>query len=192
MNKKLKRTIKKGKGNKRAGKISGSSSERKKKALVKINKATVKLKRKQEPCPICFENIKKQDRVETTCGHFFHKKCLQGWCIQKVKEDKDCFCPVCKTDLILQTREAKNKIAEKKRLANKKVDIGRISPGRLQRMAAIDEQGRLETIRRQERREEIRRRGEELREQRRIAREERQRLRAQREAAQNPTENVVQ
>ena len=166
MNKKLKRTRKKGKGNKRAGKISGSSFERKKKALVKINKATVKLKRKQEPCPICFENIKKQDRVETTCGHFFHKKCLQGWCIQKVKEDKDCFCPVCKTDLILQTREAKNKIAEKKRLENKPVVLSpaareRIRLGREQldreeeELRARVEQGTIRRAERQRRREEI-------------------------------------
>ena len=151
---------------KKAGKISGSSSERKNKALVKINKATVKLKRKQEPCPICFENIKKKDRVETTCGHFFHKNCLQGWCIQKVKEDILCFCPVCKTDLILQTREAKNKIAEQKRLENKPVVLSpaareRIRLAREQRHRELEElesrveQGTIRRAERQRRREEI-------------------------------------
>ena len=113
---KFPKTRKRGKGSRKAG--NSKSSNTKKKALEKINKATVKLKRKQEPCPICLEKIAKKDRVETTCGHSFHKKCLQGWCIQKVKEDEDCFCPVCKTDLKLQTREAKNKIAEKNRLKN--------------------------------------------------------------------------
>tara|TARA_Y100001970_G_scaffold290725_1_gene425480 strand:+ start:5421 stop:5984 length:564 start_codon:yes stop_codon:yes gene_type:complete len=126
---------------KKAGKISGNSAERKKKALVKINKATLKLKRKKEACPICFENIKKKDRVETTCGHFFHKNCLQGWCIQKVKEDILCFCPVCKTDLILQTREAKNKIAEKKRLENKPVVL---SPAARERIRLAREQRNIE------------------------------------------------
>ena len=163
MNKKLKRTIKKGKGNKRAGKISGSSSERKKKALVKINKATVKLKRKQEPCPICFENIKKQDRVETTCGHFFHKKCLQGWCIQKVKEDKDCFCPVCKTDLILQTREAKNKIAEQKRLEKKNQQrIRPIRPMQGEELLRHEERFERRAEQRRREREERERRMEEI------------------------------
>ena len=170
MNKKLKRTRKKGKGNKRAGKISGNSVERKKKALVKINKATVKLKRKAEPCPICFENIKKQDRVETTCGHFFHKKCLQGWCIQKVKEDKDCFCPVCKTDLILQTREAKNKIAEKKRLENKPVVL---SPAARERIRLAREQRNREREQRNREAEELQTRVE----QGTIRRAERQRRR---------------
>jgi len=126
----------KGKYRKKAGN-SGNSSTKKKKALEKINKQKIRLKRKQEPCPICFENIKKQDRVETTCGHFFHKKCLQGWCIQKVKEDEVCFCPVCKKDLILQTREAKNKIAEKKRLENKPVVL---SPAARERMRLRREQ----------------------------------------------------
>tara|TARA_Y100001970_G_C14254763_1_gene874474 strand:- start:992 stop:1450 length:459 start_codon:yes stop_codon:yes gene_type:complete len=113
----------KGKYRKKAGN-SGNSSTKKKKALEKITKETIKLKRKQEPCPICLENIEKKDRVETTCGHFFHKKCLQVWCIQKVKENKVCFCPVCKTDIILQTREAKNKIAEQKK--NKNSNLGEI------------------------------------------------------------------
>ena len=161
---KFPKTRKRGKGSRKAG--NSKSSNTKKKALEKINKATVKLKRKQEPCPICLEKIAKKDRVETTCGHFFHKKCLQGWCIQKVKEDKDCFCPVCKTDLILQTREAKNKIAEKKRLENKPVVL---SPAARERIRLAREQRNREfeeleadveqrTIRREERqrrREEI-------------------------------------
>ena len=169
---KFPKTRKRGKGSRKAG--NSKSSNTKKKALEKINKATVKLKRKQEPCPICLEKIAKKDRVETTCGHFFHKKCLQGWCIQKVKEDKDCFCPVCKTDLILQTREAKNKIAEKKRLENKPVVL---SPAARERIRLAREQRDRE--------------GEELRtrveqgyreiEERRRRREERTLRRAQRQ-----------
>ena len=112
---------KKRKYRKKAGKSSDNNSTKKKKALEKINKQKIRLKRKQEPCPICLEKFEKNQRVETTCGHFFHKTCLQGWCIQKVKKDEDevCSCPVCNKDLILQTREAKNKIAEKKRLEKK-------------------------------------------------------------------------
>lgn len=128
---------KKRKYRKKAGKSSDNNSTKKKKALEKINKQKIRLKRKQEPCPICLEKFEKNQRVETTCGHFFHKTCLQGWCIQKVKEDEVCFCPVCKKDLILQTREAKNKIAEKKRLENKPVVL---SPAARERMRLRREQ----------------------------------------------------
>ena len=161
----MRKTKVKGKYRKKAGN-SGNSSTKKKKALEKITKETIKLKRKQEPCPICLEKIEKNERVETTCGHFFHKKCLQGWCIQKVKENKVCFCPACKTDLILQTREAKNKIAEQKRLENKPVVLSpaareRIRLAREQRHRELEElesrveQGTIRRAERQRRREEI-------------------------------------
>ena len=118
----MRKTKVKGKYRKKAGN-SGNSSTKKKKALEKITKETIKLKRKQEPCPICLEKIEKNERVETTCGHFFHKKCLQGWCIQKVKENKVCFCPACKTDLILQTREAKNKNRNQNKINSNSVEL---------------------------------------------------------------------
>ena len=149
------------KGN-RAGNSKSNSTKKKQKALEKINKATVKLKRKQEPCPICLEKIAKKDRVNTICGHFFHKKCMQGWCIQKVKDKKNCFCPVCKTDLKLQTREAKNKIAEQKRLEKKNKPLGKPLQGeelaRVQeRFQRIREQDRIEREERQRRIEELNR-----------------------------------
>ena len=69
---------------------------RRKKALSKINRATRKLKKKQENCAICLEKIDKKERTETNCGHFFHQKCINDWCLQKVKEKKSCQCPICK------------------------------------------------------------------------------------------------
>ena len=129
--------IKKRKITKRAGDSKSNSTKKKKKALEKINKATIKLKRKQEPCAICLEKIAKKDRIETKCGHFFHKNCLQGWCIQKVKEEVNCFCPVCKTDLIVQTKEAKKKIEEDLKSRQKPLVA---SPGARERIREIREQ----------------------------------------------------
>jgi hypothetical protein len=69
-------------------------------------------------CPICIERIHKEDRAETICGHFFHRKCINAWCLSKVNSEEDCECPVCRSYLFDMTNLAKNKIEEKKRLDN--------------------------------------------------------------------------
>jgi hypothetical protein len=48
-------------------------------------------------CSICFENIKKTERVsKTTCGHKFHTRCLRRWL---TKECSTPTCPMCRADL---------------------------------------------------------------------------------------------
>ena len=73
--------------------------KRKKKALEKINKGLIRLKKKQDLCPICLEKISKADRWETKCGHFFHKRCLDNWCYINAKKNIMCRCPLCKQKL---------------------------------------------------------------------------------------------
>ena len=93
---------------------------RKQKALDKINKATIKLKRKKDVCPICLEKIDKKDRTETTCGHFFHRKCINKWCIEKVKKNNECNCPICKKN-IPNIKKRAQKILEKRDAKHKKI-----------------------------------------------------------------------
>ena len=46
------------------------------------------------PCPICLEPLGK-NWIKTPCRHFFHKHCLETWCIRSI----DCDCPVCRTEI---------------------------------------------------------------------------------------------
>ena len=65
-------------------------------------------------CPICIERIHKEDRAETICGHFFHRKCINAWCLSKVNSEEDCECPVCRSYLFDMTNLANMKIANMK------------------------------------------------------------------------------
>jgi hypothetical protein len=85
---------------------------KKQKALEKINKATIKLKRKKDVCPICLEKIDKKNIVETNCGHFFHRNCINNWCLQKARDNMDCKCPICKKNLPEIQHRAQKKLAK--------------------------------------------------------------------------------
>tara|TARA_B100000965_G_scaffold90472_2_gene73694 strand:- start:11793 stop:12359 length:567 start_codon:yes stop_codon:yes gene_type:complete len=93
-----------------------ASLKKKLKALEKIDKAKIKLKRKIDVCPICLEKMDKKDRIETHCGHFFHQNCIQGWCVRKAKEKKPCECPVCKKKLPEIEHRAKKKLDKLKKV----------------------------------------------------------------------------
>ena len=92
-----------------------ASLKKKLKALEKLNKVKIKLKRKKEVCPICLEKMDKKNRIETHCGHFFHQNCIQAWCVQKVKDGVKCTCPVCKKNLPEIEHRAKKKIDKLKK-----------------------------------------------------------------------------
>jgi len=64
-------------------------------------------------CPICIERIHKEDRAETICGHFFHRNCINAWCLSKANSKKECECPVCRSYLFDMTNLANMKIVEK-------------------------------------------------------------------------------
>ena len=44
----------------------------------------------QYTCPVCFEVIKKSDRMELTCKHAFHTQCMIQWYVESNT------CPVCR------------------------------------------------------------------------------------------------
>lgn len=44
----------------------------------------------QYTCPVCFEVITKKDRMELTCKHAFHRKCIIQWYVESNT------CPVCR------------------------------------------------------------------------------------------------
>ena len=96
--------------------ITRKNLSRKQKALEKINKSLIRLKKKQDLCPICLEKISKKNRVETKCGHFFHKRCLSNWCYINAKKNIMCRCPLCKQQLeeMTELKKAKaNRIRER-------------------------------------------------------------------------------
>jgi hypothetical protein len=41
-------------------------------------------------CAICLEHLKTEEFVETSCGHFFHTKCINIW------RKKSTSCPLCR------------------------------------------------------------------------------------------------
>lgn len=57
-------------------------------------KTLVKEKCKGEECPICIEEMTKDDFYVTRCGHFFHLQCFAR-CHERKKE-----CPMCRTKII--------------------------------------------------------------------------------------------
>lgn len=45
-------------------------------------------------CSICYEQISLKNKVETSCKHLFHSKCLGEW---KLRDNNSC--PLCRTEL---------------------------------------------------------------------------------------------
>lgn len=68
-------------------------------------------------CSICLSSIKNSRKYELSCGHIFHKKCIDRW--YEIKKDN--ICPYCKNkdiniDMILIATRILNK--------NKLTDLG--------------------------------------------------------------------
>ena len=69
-------------------------------------------------CVVCFENVKKNDRVCLTCNHTFHKICIRKW----MKENPSC--PVCRKNIpvdpedheIVNALEMKRKLIEQQQI----------------------------------------------------------------------------
>ena len=54
--------------------------------------------RDEEDCPICFDKLKKTDKIpKLRCKHKFHKGCLEHVCRQK--GNKNVPCPLCRGDI---------------------------------------------------------------------------------------------
>jgi hypothetical protein len=49
-------------------------------------------------CPICYEEFRKLgDFVELTCGHFYHRECLDQW-----RGMGKTTCPICRRQIALE------------------------------------------------------------------------------------------
>jgi hypothetical protein len=55
------------------------------------------LRRERAPCPICLREIARDDCSVTSCGHGFHKACLQSWMQFCRKADASATCPCCRS-----------------------------------------------------------------------------------------------
>lgn len=57
-----------------------------------------KFKGCSKECPVCFEEINKNNLVyELDCNHTFHKKCLSKWLVNKIPTKK-LTCPMCRKE----------------------------------------------------------------------------------------------
>jgi hypothetical protein len=55
-------------------------------------------KNKHIECCICCENVKEREYIrELNCGHCFHKKCIDKWLLNSMREKETVTCPVCRT-----------------------------------------------------------------------------------------------
>jgi hypothetical protein len=50
-------------------------------------------KQEFETCPICFQELYKEEHVQTPCHHWFHKNCILDWL------KKNSTCPVCRREI---------------------------------------------------------------------------------------------
>jgi len=65
-----------------------------------------------EQCPICQENIQKEDAIVTKCGHLFHYNCLKTWfCSSREINLKSC--PSCRAKLVENITEEVYELNEK-------------------------------------------------------------------------------
>lgn len=52
----------------------------------------------QFECCICCEEVKSSEFIrELNCGHAFHKKCIDKWLVNSMREKETISCPVCRT-----------------------------------------------------------------------------------------------
>ena len=51
-------------------------------------------------CSICLDDIANIEFTETSCGHIFHKDCLESWLNQYRAQNIDVYlCPLCRSDI---------------------------------------------------------------------------------------------
>lgn len=51
-------------------------------------------------CCICCQNVKSNEYIrELNCNHKFHKKCIDKWLLQSMKEKENVSCPICRTNI---------------------------------------------------------------------------------------------
>lgn len=51
--------------------------------------------RAERVCPICLETLR-SNRVQLSCGHIFHRECLDKWTAVSVSSSTDARCPMCR------------------------------------------------------------------------------------------------
>ena len=55
-----------------------------------------------ESCSICFDNIKKNERLKTICGHVFHHNCIETLCSHRMTNTYKC--PLCRENNLLKNK----------------------------------------------------------------------------------------
>jgi E3 ubiquitin-protein ligase RNF115/126 len=59
--------------------------------ILPVNLITMVTREARSECPICFEEFDRfGDYTELTCGHIYHRECLDNW--RRAKNT----CPVCR------------------------------------------------------------------------------------------------
>ena len=138
------------KKNKNKRKNKRKAGSKKSSALKKI---TRQVRKNFEPCSICLERIPKKQRAQTVCGHFFHRKCINEWCMQKAREGEDCVCPKCREYLHDMTDLAQKKLEKENEKENERMEQEhRENQERIRRREEIFRTGRPVTPEESERR----------------------------------------
>lgn len=78
----------------------------------KHNGYCLKHVKNEDPCPICFEAIHKNE-MKLPCNHSFHRKCIMTWYVESD------VCPVCRETQDDELLDFKKKVEEKMRLVYK-------------------------------------------------------------------------
>lgn len=67
-----------------------------------------------ESCCICLESYEPgEDVTELPCKHYFHKKCIEPWLVER-----DCVCPICKRDPLAMINDRTPLIAREEESVN--------------------------------------------------------------------------
>jgi len=61
-----------------------------------VSKCTAELAAKEEDCPVCLSTIAEGDPIRclSTCGHLFHRSCIDLWLLRSAE------CPLCKVPAV--------------------------------------------------------------------------------------------
>ena len=47
-------------------------------------------------CAICYTDLTSENRVKTSCGHYFHAGCFESWKTSRISQFRPVTCPMCR------------------------------------------------------------------------------------------------
>ena len=99
-------------------------------------------------CSVCLDDIIADDSTKTSCGHFFHKNCLESWINQFRDQNIDIYtCPLCRSNItkdhpVLYYWDGTNRL---KMYCNKDVEIRYYPNSRIKYKIYVNDNGEVES-----------------------------------------------